>query len=181
MRWCKMLQKNKTELREGKPSRQEYGTVQKHPIVVVLDNLNSAFNIGVIFRLAEALLLEKVYLCGDCPLPDSRKFQTTAKRSEKWIAWEHKSDTKDTVMELKNEGYKIVSAELSHNSIPYTEAIYEYPTAFIFGNEKKGVSEDILELSDTVVHLPIYGMANSLNVSSCASVMLYDAIVALRS
>jgi tRNA G18 (ribose-2'-O)-methylase SpoU len=115
--------------------------------------------LGLIF------LVEKVYLRGDTVLPLSRKVRKGFLGSERWVNWEHQEDALDTVIELKEQGISIVTAEIATNSIDYRHANYNFPVCLVLGREDKGVRQGIIALSDAVVHLPMYGMTNSLNVS----------------
>jgi len=169
-----MIQHTKNELRTGKPDRHEYAKLPKTPVYIICDGLKNSHNIGAIFRLSAALMIEKVYICNNSYHSINRKFKKTARDSYHWIDWENPDSTLDVIHELKTQGVMIVSVELAHNSIHYREAQYRFPVAFVLGNESFGVSEEVLSLSDMIVHLPIPGMINSLNVSTAAGVVLYD-------
>ena len=167
-------QLTKEEIRRGKVSREEFRKLKRNPIYLVLDGLKCAHNVGTIIRLSDALLVGKVYLCGDTVLPLTRKVRKGSLGSEKWVDWEHREDALDTVSELKNKGVSIITAEIATASIDYRYVDYPLPACLVLGREDRGVSKDIIALSDIVVHLPLYGMVNSLNVSTVAAVLMYQ-------
>jgi tRNA (guanosine-2'-O-)-methyltransferase len=117
-----------------------------------------------------------VYLCDDTVLPLSRKVRKGSLGSERWVAWEHQEDALDTVLELKEQGISIITAEIATTSIDYRHADYPIPVCLVLGREDRGVRQEIIALSDAVVHLPMYGMTNSLNVSTVAAVLMYHLI-----
>jgi tRNA G18 (ribose-2'-O)-methylase SpoU len=169
-------QLTKDEIRKGKLSREEFRKHKRNPIYLVLDSLKCAHNVGTIIRLSDALLVEKVYLCGDTVLPLSRKVRKGSLGSERWVAWEHQEDALETVLKLKEQGISIVTAEIATTSIDYRHANYHFPVCLVLGREDKGVRQGIIALSDAVVHLPMYGMTNSLNVSTVAAVLMYHLV-----
>jgi tRNA G18 (ribose-2'-O)-methylase SpoU len=166
-------QLTKEEIRSGKVSREEFCKLKRNPIYLVLDSLKSAHNVGTILRLSDALLVETVYICGDGVLPPSKKVRKGSLGSERWVDWEHREDVLDTISELKDKGVSIITAEIATTSIDYRHAKYQFPVCLVLGREDKGVRQEIIALSDAVVHLPMYGMANSLNVATVAAVLMY--------
>ena len=169
-------QLNKAELYGNIPARNGYKDTIKHPIVVVLDRIKSGYNIGTIIRTAESLLLEEVLICGDSSKISHKKIRKTAIGADKWLKCECCGSTLDELIKLRAQGYYLVAVEISKNSVTYTGAIYKFPSVFIFGNEYTGISDDVLSMVDVTVHLPTFGMTRSINVSSAASTILYDAI-----
>ncbi len=170
-----MIKFTTQEIRCEKPRRHEYCSLKKTPILIICDNITSSFNLGAMFRLSAALMLEKIYVCGSSPFFFNKKFKKTAKGSHSWTQWVYHENSVELIKDLKSRNIMVVAVELSRSSISYTEADYQFPVAFVFGNEKYGVDEDVLELSDLIIDLPMPGMINSLNVSTAASVVLYDA------
>ena len=166
----------KQEIRSGKVSREEFSQLHRNPIYLVLDSLMCAHNVGTILRLSDALLVEKVFICGDGPLPPSKKVRKGSLGAERWVTWEHREDTFATVSELKSKGIWIITAEIATTSMDYRNADYQFPACLVLGREDRGVAQDIVAISDAVAHLPMYGMVNSLNVSTVAAVLLYDLV-----
>ncbi len=166
-------QLSKKDLRQNKHHRDEFHKVPRKPIYIVLDNLECAHNIGTILRMADAVLAEKVFLCGTTITPPSKKMRKGSRGAEKWVPWEYANDTVHVLMMLKKQDINIVALELSDQSTPYYQVNYCSPTCFVVGNESHGVSDKVLALSDQVVHLPMLGMMNSLNVATATSVVLF--------
>lgn len=169
-------QLTKAEIRSGKVSREEFSKLKRNPIYLVLDSLKSAHNVGTILRLSDAVLVQKVYICGDGALPPSKKVRKGSLGAERWVDWEHREDTLDAISELNGKGISIVTAEIATTSMDYRNVDCRFPVCLVLGREDRGVSQEIVALSDAVVHLPMYGMVNSLNVSTVAAVLLYDLV-----
>lgn len=167
-------QLTKPELRQQKNNRHSFKNVKRNEIYIVLDSLKCAHNIGTILRLSDALLVKKVYICGNTILPPNKKIRTSSRGAEKWVPWEYKENIVDLIKVLKSRGIKIISSEIANTSIDYAELNCKLPVALVFGREFDGVSQEVLNLSDYIVDLPILGMTNSINVSTCASVLMYD-------
>jgi len=167
-------QLTKTELRENKSKKEEFFKKQRNPIYIVLDSLKCTHNIGCILRLSDSLLIKKVFICGNTIIPPNRGIKAGSRGAEKWVPWEYRENAEEVVKELKENGVEIVSVEVTSNSIDYREYNPTRPVCLILGREFDGVSENLIHSSDVCVHLPILGMANSLNVSTAASVVMYD-------
>ncbi|MFZ2586757.1 MAG: TrmH family RNA methyltransferase [Alphaproteobacteria bacterium] len=168
---------SKTSLREGKVGKEAYFSLPKLPLILILDNLKVAHNVGTILRVAEALMVSKVYLCGTTITPPNAKIKTASRGAERWIAWEYLPTTLEAVQRAKEQGYKVLSLEISDKSQLYTTYVYgSQPHAFVLGREYDGVAPEVLDASDAVVHLPMHGMANSINVACSASVLMYHYV-----
>lgn len=168
-------QLSKEELRDTKTSRDEFKNIERIEVYILLDSLKVAHNIGTILRLSDALLIKKVYICGDTIVPPNYKIRRSSRGSEKWVPWEYVEDAKEVIKKLKKEGVEITAVEVTNDSIDYRKYIPNFPICLILGREYDGVSKELLELSDNTIHLPINGMCNSINVSNAASVVMYDA------
>jgi len=173
-------QLNKEELRSTKINRKDFISLPRNDIYIVLDSLKVAHNIGTILRLADALLVKKIYICGNTIVPPNHKIKTSSRGAERWVPWEYAENATEVVKKLKSIGVMIVSVEVTNNSIDYTKYNPKFPLCLIFGREYDGVSQELIELSDLSIHLPLLGMCNSINVSTCASVALYDAYYKLQ-
>lgn len=167
---------SKKEIRATKTGREEFLSLPRNPIYIVLDSLKCAHNIGTILRLADAILAEKVYLCGQTIVPPNAKIRSASRGAEKWVPWEYRESAAGVVGALRSSGVSIVSLEVAGASVPYTDVSYRLPVCLVLGREYDGVSSEVLELSDYIVHLPMYGMSNSINVSTAASVLMYEAL-----
>lgn len=167
-------QLTKTELRERKSKREEFAKLERNQIYLLLDSLKCAHNIGTILRLADSLLVKKVYICGNTLIPPNKKIHQGSRGAERWVDWEYCENAEDVVKQLKKENIEIVSLEVTSNSIDYREYKPSKPVCLILGREFDGVSQNLINLSDYCIHLPLLGMANSLNVSTATSVAMYD-------
>lgn len=174
----------------GRVSSEKYRELPDSGIVVVLDNVRSAHNVGSVFRTSDSFKVDKVFLCGICPVPPSAEIHKSGLGAEDSVGWEHCEDTMAAVERLRNEGYTIVSVEQTVNSVklyrfrPYatqesaaeTSNIGPIPSkkyALIFGNEVDGVSQEVVDASDFSLEIPQFGMKHSLNISVSAGVVLW--------
>ncbi|MCY1718818.1 RNA methyltransferase [Prolixibacteraceae bacterium Z1-6] len=154
----------------------QYKSTQKTPIVVVLDNIRSCNNIGSVFRTSDALLIEKIYLCGITATPPNNEIRKTALDAEKSVEWEYFENTEDVVKKLQTEGYKVYAIEQVENSISlpdYNPAPGEKP-ALVFGNEVKGVKQSVVNSCDGSIEIPQFGIKHSFNISVSAGIVLWD-------
>jgi tRNA G18 (ribose-2'-O)-methylase SpoU len=160
----------------GRLSREEYQTSGKMHITVVLDNVRSQHNIGAAFRTADAFSAEKIILCGICAVPPSPEIHKSALGAENSVAWEYHEKTPEAVRILKEHGYEIISVEQTENSTMLDKLPLEKDKkyALVFGNEVKGVSQDVVDMSDMVAEIPQFGTKHSLNVSVSIGVVLWE-------
>lgn len=147
---------------------------EKLPLIFVLDNIRSAFNVGSIFRTAECLGAEKVILCGYTPLPTQWKVEKTAMGTQEYMNWEEGGKLFECLEELKDEGYQLVALETAASAVDLYEEFPTEPTAFILGNERFGLDPEILKLIDEVRIVPLRGRKNSLNVGVTAAVAGFE-------
>lgn len=164
----------------GRVSSEKYRELPDSGIVVVLDNVRSAHNVGSVFRTSDSFKVDKVFLCGICPVPPSAEIHKSGLGAEDSVGWEHCEDTMVAVERLRDEGYTIVSVEQTVNSVkldrfrPYaTQESAEGTYALIFGNEVDGVSQEVVDASDFSLEIPQFGMKHSLNISVSAGVVLW--------
>ena len=175
------IQLSKEELRENKLTRDEYLTKPKIPLVVVLDNVTNSYNIGAFIRLADAFAIEKVIVCGTGALSISDKKMKKASRNEaKWVSVEYNESTTNSLQTLLDNGYSVYSVELCQQSVDYTDVTYPQKSVLVLGNERKGVSEAALTLSHQHIHIPMFGMGNSLNVSTAGAIVLAECANQIR-
>jgi len=149
---------------------------KKSPIIIILDNVRSLNNIGSVFRTADAFLVQKIYLCGITATPPHKDIRKTALGATESVDWEHREDTLELVNELKADGVRIVSVEQAENAVmlnDYKVGAGE-TVALVFGNEVKGVSQEVVSASDTVLEIPQFGTKHSLNISVSAGVVVWD-------
>jgi tRNA G18 (ribose-2'-O)-methylase SpoU len=136
------------------------------------------YNIGAIFRLAEAVACEKVIICGESEVPPHTRIKKASINTTEWVNWEYSESALAAVNKLRKDvpGIQIVSVELDNRSVPYDKANYNYPLALVVGHETTGVSEEVLRTSDVIVELPMFGVNISLNVMVSLGIVLYEVI-----
>ncbi|MDO6760991.1 RNA methyltransferase [Tamlana sp. 2_MG-2023] len=154
----------------------DFKTAEKTPIIIVLDNIRSLNNIGSVFRTSDAFLIEKIYLCGITATPPHKDIHKTALGSTDTVDWEHVENTMDLVEKLKADGVKICAVEQAENATMLNDFKVEKNTtyALVFGNEVKGVAQNVVSVSDTVIEIPQYGTKHSLNISVSCGVVVWD-------
>jgi len=164
-------------------SPEEYITSTKTPLIIILDNIRSLNNIGSVFRTADAFLIQKIYLCGITATPPHKDIHKTALGATDSVEWEYAENTFELIERLKNEKIKIISIEQSENSVSLENFIAQGNTtyAIIFGNEVKGVQQEVVSASDVVIEIPQYGTKHSLNISVSCGVVVWDLFVKIGS
>ena len=157
-------------------SPEAYKIAEKLPLTVVLDNIRSCNNIGSVFRTSDALLIEKVYLCGITATPPNAEIHKTALDAEKTVTWEYFKKTEDAVLVLKQNGYKVFAIEQVEKSIMLPDFIPAAgeKLAVVFGNEVKGVQQSVVNICDGSIEIPQFGTKHSFNVSVSAGIILWD-------
>jgi len=162
-------------------TNEEYKKRKKIPLVLVLDNIRSCYNIGSVFRTSDALLVNMIYLCGITATPPDKEIHKTALDAEKSVDWKYLEKTEDAMTELRSAGYKIFAVEQVKNSIPLTSFQPAEKTALVFGHEVKGIQQKIIDLCDGAIEIPQYGTKHSFNISVCAGIVLWDIFQKLKN
>lgn len=142
-------------------------------VVVVLPNIRSLYNVGSFFRTSDAVGVTKIICCGTTGTPKNKRLWKVSLGAEQTVPWEYQVDPVAAVNQLRADGYQIVVVELTNHSTLYTTAQYTDKIALVFGAETSGVEDSLLQQADVVVHLPMLGQKNSLNVSVTGGVLLY--------
>jgi tRNA G18 (ribose-2'-O)-methylase SpoU len=157
-------------------SVDEFKVVEKTPLVVVLDNIRSCNNIGSVFRTSDALLVEKIYLCGITATPPNNEIRKTALDAEKSVNWEYEEHTEMAVEKLKKQGYRVFAIEQVENSIllPDFKPASNDKIALVFGNEVKGVKQTVVDICNGSIEIPQFGTKHSFNISVSAGIVLWD-------
>lgn len=151
------------------------GKIKKaNPFYIVCDNIRSLQNIGSIFRTADALAIDKIFLCGICGKPPHPRISKTALGAENWLPWEHHWQTWRVIDWLKQEKVFIVALEQTKKSTPYHKFKPSFPMALVMGNEIKGVSPSVLKRADKIISLPMFGKKESLNVAVAFGIAAYE-------
>ncbi|GGZ73693.1 RNA methyltransferase [Algibacter mikhailovii] len=153
-----------------------FKAAKKTPIIIILDNIRSLNNIGSVFRTSDAFLVEKIYLCGITATPPHKDIHKTALGSTDTVAWEYVEKTMDLVNKLKTEHVKICAIEQAEKATMLNrfEVESNQKYALIFGNEVKGVTQDIVSSSDAVIEIPQFGTKHSLNISVSCGIVVWD-------
>ena len=159
-------------------SSEEFQVSKKAPLVIVLDNVRSMHNVGAAFRIADAFLVEKLYLCGITATPPHREIHKTALGAEEHVAWAQAQDTLSLVRHLKKEGYHTVAIEQADVSQPLHTASYPamQKCAVVFGHEVFGIQDEVLADCDACLEIPQYGVKHSLNVSVSMGIVVWELI-----
>jgi 23S rRNA (guanosine2251-2'-O)-methyltransferase len=157
-------------------SAEEFKKTAKTPVVVVLDNIRSCSNIGSIFRTSDALRMEKIYLCGISATPPNREIHKTALDAENSVDWEYREKTEDVVKKLQTEGYLVYAVEQVENSILLQDFTPSKNgrIALVFGNEVKGVQQEVVNVCNGALEIPQFGTKHSFNVSVSAGIVLWE-------
>lgn len=160
----------------GRPTIEEYASVEKLPVVVVLDNVRSAQNVGSFFRTADAFGIEHVALCGISSTPPNREIHKTALGAEMSVAWSYYPTTLECVEKLRSEGYRILAIEQIEGATMLDKFTAEPTTkyALVFGNEVEGVDQAIADVVDGAIEIPQVGIKHSLNVSVSAGILMWE-------
>ena len=151
-------------------------------MVVILDSIRSTYNVGSIFRTADAAGVEKIYLCGITPQPIDRfgrlrpQFTKVSLGAEKTVLWERVKSASALIDRLKKEKYHIIAVEQDRRAVAYTKFRAPKKTAVIFGNEVSGISNPILKKADKIIEIPMRGKKESLNVSVAAGIIMFSIL-----
>ncbi|MBI1919136.1 TrmH family RNA methyltransferase [Candidatus Microgenomates bacterium] len=173
-----MIKLGARELRTTKASTGEISQIKKNPIYIILDNVLDTYNVGAIFRLADAVAAEKVILCGETEIPPNSRIKKASINTTEWISWEYAPTAVEALrkLKIKNEKLKIVAIEQSRKSVSYDKADYQFPIALVVGNETAGVSPEVLKMADQIVEIPMWGVNKSLNVMVSLGIVLFEAM-----
>lgn len=161
---------------------EEFKQSKKTPLIVVLDNIRSLNNIGSVFRTSDAFLVEKIYLCGITATPPHKDIHKTALGSTETVDWEYVENIMDLVNRLKSDNIKVISIEQAENATMLNDFQPEPNTtyALVFGNEVKGVKQEVVSASDLVLEIPQFGTKHSLNISVSVGVVVWDVFSKLK-
>ncbi|MBA7627222.1 MAG: TrmH family RNA methyltransferase [Calditrichaeota bacterium] len=162
------------ELKATRPSLDEVRSRPRPPIYAILEDVRSAYNVGSMFRTADALHLSCLYLCGYTAFPPHRGIAKTALGAEHTIPWEKHADAITLARGLQEKGMQIVVLEQTDDAVDFWEAPVRFPVCFVVGNEVIGVSEELVALADLCLELPMSGIKQSLNVATAFGVVGYE-------
>ncbi len=159
-------------------SVEEVKKADKHPLILILDNIRSRNNVGSAFRTADAFLIEKIFLCGITATPPHREIHKTALGATDSVSWAYYGSTIEAVENARQQGYKIIAIEQADEKTMLQDYRPDEgeKLAFVFGNEIHGVSDEVIRKADLVLELPQYGTKHSLNISVTVGVVLWDVL-----
>lgn len=163
----------------GRMNVEEFKASEKMPLVVVLDDVRSMYNVGSVFRTADAFRVERICLCGITACPPHPEIHKTALGAEDTVEWQHFSTALEAVQHLKEMGYIVLSIEQCEgstllNALPSVFSQEEGKYAIVLGNEVKGVHQEVVDASDGCIEIPQYGTKHSLNVSTTAGIVIWE-------
>lgn len=173
---------NAKELRVTQAPEDQKKLLKKNPVYIILDNVLDTYNIGSVFRLADAVAAEKVLLCAGSETPPNHRIKKSSINTTEWVDWEYFATAADAVANLRANvpGIQIVAVEQNERSVPYDKVAYSFPVALVVGHETDGVSQEILETADQIVELPMWGVNISLNVMVSLGIVLYEVTKHLK-
>lgn len=171
-----MVKLTAKELRTTDVDQEIIKSIKKNPITIIVDDVLDTYNVGSIFRLADAVAVEKVYLCGQTLMPPNSRIKKASINTWQLVYWEYKETAIDAVKAFKktHPDGTVYAIEQDEKSVPFQSVQYQLPSAIVIGNETVGVSKDVLEMVDTIVEIPMYGINVSLNVMVCSGIILYE-------
>lgn len=175
---------NARQLRDVKEEdiSEKLKLIKRRSIYFILENIYDTYNIGGLFRLADALAIEKMYICGQSEIPPNSKIKKASIGTYKVVPWEYCKTVDEAILkikdqrsktQLKTEKLRIIAIEQDKSSVPYTTINYSGPIALILGNETYGITEKTLKLCDEIAEIPMWGINKSLNVIVSAAIVSY--------
>jgi len=163
------------ELKSNRFTPDELQTAGRMPVVVLVDNVRSLYNIGSIFRTSDAVRVQKLYLTGFTPHPPRKEIEKTALGATKTVPWEYFKNQSDAIAAIKQEGFRICLLEQTTGSIPHTSLTKEHlPLCLVIGNEITGISREIIDTADMAIEIPMHGLKQSLNVAVAYGIAIYQ-------
>lgn len=162
-------------MRTTKSTEEEKKKIKRNPVYIILDNVMDTYNIGSVFRLADAVAAEKVILCGETETPPHTRIKKASINTTEWVPWEYSATAAEAIgdLRLRIKDLRVVAVEQDTRSMPYNAVDYSFPIALIVGHESSGVSKDVLDMCDQIVEIPMWGVNKSLNVMVSLGIVLF--------
>jgi len=162
----------------NRKSVEEFKQSDKTPVIAVLENIRSAYNVGSVFRTADAFLLEAIYITGYTCVPPHKEIKKTALGAEESVDWKHFTNANEAIKALKENDYKVYAIEQAMNSLKLQNLLFgsNDKIAVIFGNEVTGVEQETILQCDGCIEIPQLGMKHSLNIATAAGVVLWEIV-----
>lgn len=193
-----MIKLSAKELRLKQTTEEERKHITKNPVYIILDNVLDTYNIGAVFRLADAVAASKVYLCAGSETPPNHRIKKASINTTEWIDWEYCETAVEAIQKLRqefstrqgsleqysssegaerlNREVMVVAIEQAEGSVPYDKTEYTFPIALVVGHESDGVSKEVLDMADKIVELPMWGVNISLNVMVSLGIVLFKVM-----
>lgn len=189
-----MIKLGAKDLRNVSPSEKDLKKIKKNPIYIIVDNVLDTYNVGGIFRLADAVSAKKIFLCGETETPPHTRIKKASINTTEWVTWSYASTAVEALQELKveigklknkkensqlstiNSQLQIVAIEQSPKSAPYNKIDYQFPLALVVGHETTGVSKEVLKIADYIAEIPMWGVNKSLNVIVSLGIVIFESL-----
>ncbi len=163
------------EIAEKRAKLEELQTRQRLPVVVVVDNVRSLYNVGSLFRTSDGVMLQKLILTGYTPRPPRKEIEKTALGATLSVPWEYTPSPLEAIAQFRQAGYTIACLELTDSSIPYSAVkTHHFPLCLVIGNEITGVNKEVVEKCDLALEIPQYGIKQSLNVAVAYGIAIFE-------
>lgn len=173
-----MIKLNAKELRTTEVMPEEAKKIKRNPIYIIVDNVLDTYNIGSIFRLADAVAAEEVVLCGESLTPPHTRIKKASINTTEVVRWRYEKTAGEAIRKIRGRGkigeIRVIAIEQDKRSKPYTQINWSFPIVLVVGNESYGVSKEVLEMCDEIVELPMWGVNTSLNVVVSLGIVLYE-------
>lgn len=173
-----MVKLKAAELRTSKPSKKDLSKIKRREIYFILDSVLDTYNVGGIFRLADAIGVKKIFLCGLTETPPNPRIKKASINTTEWVEWEYAETAVSVIkdLRLKIKDLKVVAVEQDEKSVPYTEIDFNLPLALVVGNETTGLPQSTLKMCDKIAEIPMWGINKSLNVIISLGVVSYQVV-----
>lgn len=173
-----MIKLGAKELRTTEGDEAIKKQLKKNPIYIICDNILDTYNVGSIFRLADAVAATKVFLTGVTETPPNTRIKKASINTTEWVEWEYLPTTEEAIDALRKDvpDIQIVAVEQSPNSVPFDKAEYQFPICLMVSNETSGATQEVLDKTDLIVEMPMFGVNKSLNVMVSLGIVLYQVV-----
>jgi len=171
------------ELRNSLPDLNELAKIKKNPVYLIVDNVMDTYNIGSIFRLADAVAATRVILCEGSEVPPHTRIKKASINTTEWVDWEYFPTAIEAIRKLRSEveNIQVVAVEIDEESKPYDQIEYSFPIALVVGHETHGVSRETLQECDVTAEIPMWGVNKSMNVVMSLGIVLFEVMKGVRS
>lgn len=166
------------ELRTTIPDQNQIKAIKKNSVYIIVDNVLDTYNIGAIFRLADAVAATKVFLCGGSETPPHTRIKKASINTTEWVDWEYVPTAVEAIKNLRSkiENLQVVAVELDKKSKSYDKIKYSFPIALVVGHETTGISQETLAVCDDIAEIPMWGVNISLNVMVSLAIVLFEVM-----